>query len=88
MQAAGMQAALAGMTNTVVEFKAGCCEWDGRNVKPDKRKGVFRLVIDMEGVQKAQWCDRTSGTPVMVHEFMIMRNAYLQRVEKVTDGRV
>jgi hypothetical protein len=32
--------------NTLVEFKAGRMDYDGRMVKPDRRKGLIRIIKD------------------------------------------
>lgn len=35
----------------LVEFKAGRMDYDGRMVRPDRRKGVIRIVQDASGMK-------------------------------------
>lgn len=37
-------------SNALVEFKAGRMTFDGRTVKPDRRKGIIRVVKDRQGM--------------------------------------
>ena len=37
---------------------------DGRIVKPDRRKGLIRIIKDAQGVKIFQWCDAETKTPI------------------------
>lgn len=71
-----------------VEFKAGRCDWDGRLVTPDKRKGKIVLYTsEEEQLTHFQWIDRTNAqqTPM---DLIVINDAYLEKVDKCTTGRV
>lgn len=72
---------------TLVEFKAGKMEWDGKMVTPDKRKGKLSLMQDgTEDMAHVVWTDREKNTKD--GEWVIVKDAYLERVGKCTTGRV
>ena len=52
----GMGGGLGG-NKPLVEFKAGRCDFDGKMVKPDRRKGTIRVVKDFQGMKKFEWCE-------------------------------
>jgi 26S proteasome regulatory subunit N13 len=54
-----------GAKPSLVEFKAGRMNYDGRMVTPDRRKGLLRIVVDAAsgGIKTFQWCDE-SKTPI------------------------
>lgn len=43
-----LQALQQSSRNTLVEFKAGIMNFDGKMVTPDRRKGTVKLVKDMQ----------------------------------------
>ena len=38
--------------------------FDGRIVKPERRKGLIRVVKDAQGMKMFQWCDADSKNPI------------------------
>jgi hypothetical protein len=36
----------------LVEFKAGKMDFDGKMVKPDRRKGIIRVMKDAQGMMQ------------------------------------
>jgi 26S proteasome regulatory subunit N13 len=55
---------LGGDKPSLVEFQAGRCNYDGRIVTPDRRKGVIRIVSDANGMKTFEWCEGKAKTPV------------------------
>ena len=55
----------------LVEFKAGKMNFDGKMVKPDRRKGIIRIVADGQ-LKKFQWCDADTKNPI--DNFYVMPN--------------
>lgn len=53
-----------GEKSSTVEFKAGRCNYDGRMVVPDRRKGTIRIVTDAQGMKTFQWCEADSKDAV------------------------
>ena len=47
----------------IAEFKAGKMSYDGKWVKPERRKGLVRLVNE-GGAKKFEWCDLDSKNPI------------------------
>ena len=41
----------------IVEFKAGRMDFDGKKVKPDRRKGLLRVVEDQSGMRQLQFIE-------------------------------
>ena len=48
----------------LVEFKAGKMNFDGRIVKPERRKGLIRVIKDASGMVQFQWCDAETKNPI------------------------
>jgi hypothetical protein len=48
----------------LVEFKAGKMSYNGRIVKPERRKGLIRVVKDATGMVQFQWCDAETKNPI------------------------
>lgn len=71
---------------TIVEFKAGKMDWDGRMVTPDKRKGKLSLLKDGEDLHHVTWTDRDKNEKI--DDWVVVQDAYLERVQKCTTGRV
>jgi len=70
-----------------VEFKAGRCDWDGRTITPDKRKGkVVLYTSEQEQLMHFQWHDREKGE--LVTDLIVVNDAYFEKIEKCTTGRV
>lgn len=70
------------------EFKAGRLEWDGRMVTPDKRKGKIVLYTsEEEQLTHFQWRDREKNEDIVV-DLIVINDAYLEKIEKCTTGRV
>jgi hypothetical protein len=70
-----------------VEFRAGRMDWDGRMVTPDKRKGkVILSTNEEEQLMHFQWMDRDKNDTVM--DLIVINDAYFERIEKCTTGRV
>jgi len=73
--------------NIHVEFKAGRMDWDGRMVTADKRKGKVVLVTsEDEQLMHFQWWDRSKSEADV--DLIVINDAYLERIEKCTTGRV
>eukprot|EP00347_Sterkiella_histriomuscorum_P000606 403375198 len=47
----------------VVEFKAGKMTYDGRTVKPERRRGLIRVISDPQGMKQFQWVDADTKNP-------------------------
>ena len=47
----------------LIEYKAGKMNYDGKKVKPDRRKGLIRI-INEQGMRKFQWCDADTKNPI------------------------
>jgi len=70
-----------------VEFKAGRMDWDGRMVTADKRKGKILLFTSEEDqLTHLTWFDRDKNEQVT--DLIVINDAYFERVEKCTTGRV
>lgn len=70
-----------------VEFKAGRMDWDGRMVTADKRKGKIVLFTSEEDqLTHLTWWDRDKNEQVT--DLIVINDAYFERVEKCTTGRV
>jgi len=70
-----------------VEFRAGRMDWDGKMVKPDKRKGKIVLsTSEEEQLMHFQWYDREKNE--VATDLIVINDAYLERIEKCTTGRV
>jgi len=72
--------------STIVEFRAGKLDWDGKMCTPDKRKGKLSLVKDAEDLHHVIWFDREKNEKI--DDLVVVNDAYLERVTKVTTGRV
>ncbi|CAD7923713.1 unnamed protein product [Amoebophrya sp. A120] len=81
-----MAAAVASGMSTVVEFRAGKMNWDGRMCTADKRKGKVQLVKDAEDLHHVLWWDRDKNEKI--DDYVVVQDAYLERVRKCTTGRV
>eukprot|EP00347_Sterkiella_histriomuscorum_P005183 403357578 len=59
---------LAGMmqqqNKSLVEFKAGKMTYDGRMVKPERRKGIIRVISDPSGMKQFQYLDADTKNPI------------------------
>lgn len=73
--------------NVHVEFKAGKCEWSGRMVTPDKRKGkIVLMTAEEDGMMRFQWHDREKSE--LAIDLIVINDAYLEKIDKCKDGRV
>eukprot|EP00933_Yihiella_yeosuensis_P080582 TRINITY_DN94034_c0_g1_i1.p1 TRINITY_DN94034_c0_g1~~TRINITY_DN94034_c0_g1_i1.p1 ORF type:complete len:289 (+),score=106.42 TRINITY_DN94034_c0_g1_i1:113-979(+) len=71
------------------EFRAGRMDWDQRTkmVTADKRKGKIVLYTsEEEQLMHFQWWDRDKNETVT--DLIVINDAYLERIEKCTTGRV
>ena len=41
-------------------------DYDGRMVKPQRRKGIIRVTQDAQGMKQFQWCDADTKNPIDV----------------------
>ena len=48
---------------TLIEFKAGRMNYDGKKVTPDKRRGTLKVVKDRQGITQFQWVEAGSNNP-------------------------
>lgn len=53
----GGRGAPAPQSNALVEFKAGKMSYDGKKVKPERRKGIIRVTKDMQGMIQFSFLD-------------------------------
>jgi len=72
----------------LAEFRAGRMDWDGRMVTPDKRKGKVVLLNGEDSLMHFQWWDRTKNPHECVLDLIVINDAYFERIEKCTTGRV
>jgi len=71
-----------------VEFRAGLCEYDGRIVTADKRKGKMVLVTSSEDqLLHVQWYDREKNEQPKLDQIVIA-DAYLEKIDACKTGRV
>ena len=49
-----------GGNKPIVEFKAGRCDYNGRMVTPDRRRGTIRVTKDAQGLTKFEWLEKDS----------------------------
>ena len=49
---------------SLVEFKAGRMDYDGRMVTPDRRKGLIKVTKDDQGMKTFSFCDADTGNPI------------------------
>jgi len=69
------------------EFKAGRCDWDGKLITPDKRKGkIVLFTSEDEQLTHFQWHDREKSE--VVTDLIVINDAYFQKIEKCKTGRV
>lgn len=62
-------------------------DWDGRMVTPDKRKGkIVLFTSEDEQLTHFQWHDRDKNE--VVTDLIVINDAYLEKIEKCTTGRV
>lgn len=68
-----------------VEFRAGICDYNGTQIKPDARKGkVSLLTSNDDGMMHFQWTDRTKNE--VVTDLLVIEDLYLERIEKDNQG--
>lgn len=71
------------------EFRAGRMEWDGKLVTPDKRKGKIMLFTSEDDqLMHFQWVDREKKDAPPGLDLIVINDAYFERIEKCTTGRV
>jgi len=69
------------------ELKAGRCDYDGKMITPDKRKGkIVLFTSEEEDLMHFQWHDREKSE--VVQDLIVINDAYFQKIEKCKDGRV
>jgi hypothetical protein len=57
--------ALADMgPKSLIQFKGGKMNYDGKMVTPDRRKGIIRIIEDQGGMKQFQWCDADTKNPI------------------------
>lgn len=62
-------------------------DWDGKMVTADKRKGKIVLYTsEEEALMHFQWVDREKNEVAL--DLIVINDAYLERIEKCTTGRV
>ena len=73
----------------IVEWRAGRCRYDeaAKKVHPDPRKGMFRLVIADDGITHVHWLERNKTGAAAEHDFLVIGDAYLEKLDYVNDGR-
>lgn len=71
-----------------LEFRAGKCDWDGKRVTPQKTKGKVVLYTSEEDqLMHVEWHDREKNAVGDV-KLLLIKDGYLDKVEKCKDGRV
>ena len=63
-QQMGMGKGMGGGPKAQVEFKAGKMDYDGRMVKPDRRKGTIKVQNEGPEMKKFQWFELDNPAPV------------------------
>lgn len=48
----------------LAEVKAGKMDYDGRMVKPQRKKGIIRITKNAEGMTIFSWCDAETKNPI------------------------
>ncbi|CDW71479.1 adhesion-regulating molecule [Stylonychia lemnae] len=49
--------------------------FDGKMVKPDRRRGIIRVVADFQGMKQFQWLDADTKNPIDVLPIQIYQNS-------------
>ncbi|CDW81082.1 regulatory particle non-atpase 13 [Stylonychia lemnae] len=55
---------MAPQVKALVEFKAGKMTFDGKMVKPDRRRGIIKIVADQSGMKQFQLLDADTKTQI------------------------
>jgi len=68
----------------LVEFKAGRMDWDGRMVKPDRKKGLIRVDKDQHGMTTFSFVD--ADTHNQIESFYVFPDeAKFEKVHQTKD---
>jgi len=69
------------------DFKAGRMTWDGKTVKPDKKKGrIVLFTSEDDQLMHFQWSDRESNDVTL--DLIFFNDAYFQKITRCTTGDV
>ena len=80
----GGRGAAAPQSNALVEFKAGKMSYDGKKVKPERRKGLIRVTKDMQGMIQFSFCD--AETKNKIDNFYVFPgDAKFEKVKQTKD---
>ena len=60
----GANAAFGRGSGALVEVKSGKMSYDGKIVKPERRRGVIKVTKDPQGMVKFIWCDADTKNPI------------------------
>lgn len=58
--------------------------FDGRIVKPDRRKGIIRVIKDAQGMTQFQWCDADTKNPID-NRFVFPGDCKFEKVKQSKD---
>jgi len=70
-------------SSALVEFKCGKMTFDGKRVKPDRRKGLLKIVNEGQ-IKKLQWCDADTKTPID-NLYLMPGEAKFEKVKQSND---
>ncbi|KYN93276.1 putative 26S proteasome regulatory subunit RPN13, partial [Plasmodium gaboni] len=69
-----------------LQINAGKCIYDGKMVKPDKRKGKLVLYKIYDNLYNFQWINRENNE--IEDNFILTKSISLERVQQCKTGRV
>lgn len=73
-------------SKSLVEFKAGRMNFDGRMVTPDRRRGLIRIIEDATGMKIFQFCDAETKNPIDSETvYVFPGEAKFEKVKQTTD---
>jgi len=73
-------------SKSLVEFKAGRMNFDGRMVTPDRRRGLIRIIEDSTGMKIFQFCDAETKNPIDSETvYVFPGEAKFEKVKQTTD---
>ena len=59
-------------------------DFDGRMVKPQRRRGLLRIVQDPSGMKSLQWCDADTKNPID-NVYVFPGDCKFEKVKQTTD---
>ena len=81
----GMGALGARGPKSLIEFKAGRMDYDGKMVTPDRRKGLIRVVEEAPGMKQFQWCDPDNKSAPIENFYIFPDECRFEKVKQSSD---